>query len=380
MVRGLIPALVQQGMECEIATTVGYRVGADTTLVPNVPVHRFNTGWASRIWTAHSGQLAEFLHSEMRRFDLIHIHELWHYGGLAASRVARKLGIPYVVTIHGALEEWTLSHKPLRKYIYMKMVQNRILNSAAALHAITESEAVRVSSLGYDVSIFTVPNGVPYQLPSDFRHKDTSDFLVRYPQLNGKRVILYMGRLHAIKGMDILARSFAGVARRFEDAMMLIAGPDEDGTRRRIEETLDMSGLLDRAVFTGMLTGEDWYAAFRCADVFVLPSYSEGFSIAILEGLAAGLPAVISDQCNFPEVEQSGAGLVVSPDDTSFAKALTALLSDKALTDRMGENGLRMIKERYNWTAIAQSIAKAYESILEPTGTSSPPRPERQIV
>ena len=285
------------------------------------------------------------------------------------------------MTIHGALEEWTLGHKAFRKKIYMKIVQDRILNSAAAIHAITDSEAARISQLGYNVPTFTVPNGVPVELPARFRSVDASDFLKRYPQLKGKKVILYMGRMHPIKGTDILARSFAEIGSRFEDAVILFAGPDEDGTRRRIENTLNKLGVADRAAFTGMLAGEDWYAAFRCADIFILPSYSEGFSVAVLEAMAAGLPVVISDQCNFPEVRQNCAGRVVPLDDTSLTNAVMSLLSDKALSDRMGKNGLRLIEERYNWTAIARSVANAYDSIQQQT--EIPPtlsRIERQIV
>ena len=365
VVSQLIPALSAKGIHSEIATTTGHRVGDDPMTPTGIPSHIFHTGPPAHIWTAYSGKLARFLDTETPRFDLVHIHELWHYAGFAASRAALKHDIPYVLTVHGALEEWTLRHKSIRKRIYRKLVQDRILDSASAIHAITRPEADRVAELGYQSPIITIPNGVSENLIEDFRHTDASDFLARYPELGGKRVILFMGRMHVIKGADILARSFATIAERFEDAMILFAGPDEDGARRGIETILQRSGTLDRAVFTGMLTGDDWRAAFQCADVFVLSSHSEGFSVAILEAMSARIPVIISTRCNFPEVAESEAGFVVQPDDAEVAGAIEALLSDKSLRDRMGENGRRLIEESYTWTSISESVASAYRTIIE---------------
>ena len=281
------------------------------------------------------------------------------------------------MTVHGALEEWTLRLKPFRKMIYMKLVQDRILNSADALHAITSSEAARIAELGYKTPVFTAPNGVSVDLLDDFCCTDTSGFLARHPELMGKRIILFMGRLHPIKGTEILASSFATIAEDFRDTMLLFAGPDEDGTRARIESTLRRHGVLDRAVFTGILTDDDWYAAFRCADLFVLPSYSEGFSIAILESLAAGLPVVISDQCNFPEVAENEAGFVVQLDEGQVADAMTRLLLDGSLRAHMGQNGRRLIEERYNWTSISESVVDVYRTIIRDRKSK---RPETRVL
>ena len=131
-----------------------------------------------------------------------------------------------------------------------------------------------------------------------------------------------------------------------------------------MKSLLRTTGVLDRAVFTGMLTGEDKLAALSCADIFVLPSYSEGFSIAILEAMAARLPVVITEGCNFPEVAEHGAGFVVEASETPVAEAISALLSDDALRVHMGQRGRKLVTERYTWQETASTIADLYRSLV----------------
>ena len=153
VVSELIPALYDEGIHCEIATTRGHRVGADVIGPEGVPTHVFDTGPAARLWTAYSRDLARFLDGSIARFDLIHIHEVWHYAGYAAFHAAKKRNIPCVVTIHGELSEWSLQHKAWKKFIYRKAILDGVLRNADALHAITLTEKDRIASLGYDTPV-----------------------------------------------------------------------------------------------------------------------------------------------------------------------------------------------------------------------------------
>ena len=324
--------------------------------IPGVPIYRFDTEFFARFWTAYSTRLSRFIEAQLAagRYDLVYIHEIWHYASYAAARAAVRHGVPYVQAFHGALNLWRIRQKGFRKLVYALAVQKRLVNSASALHVLTPTEKARVVELGFTKPSFIIPNGVDPDVMDAL--PDTSDFLGRYTQLNGKRVVLFLGRIHPVKGLDILARSFSMVASRIEDAVLLVVGPDEVGTRSTIESILRESGVLDRAVFTGLLTGNDKAAALACADLFVLPSHSEGFSHAILEAMAAGLPVVISEQCHFSEVAECDAGFVVENSEASVADAVGALLSDDDLRARMGCNGRELVTSRYTWDAIAGSV------------------------
>ena len=363
-VLGLTSALSQQGICCEIFTTLWKEGSADAMRSCAVPIKQFAVGFPARFWHGYSKSLAKTLRDRIGSgaFDLVHVHEPWHYPGFIAFRAARKHGVPYVLSPLGALEAWCLRQKAFKKWVYMKMIQGHILQSANAIHALTNEEMKSISDLGYETPVFVAPNGVD---SSPFEYSpDVSEFLSAHPELSGKRVILFLGRLHRKKGLDVLARSYASLLHKIKDVALLVAGPDEDGTQKRMESILKTSLALRSIVFTGMLTGRDKLTALACADLFVLSSYSEGFSMAVLEALAAGLPVVISRQCNFPEVSEHDAGFVIEPNDAAVTEAISTLLSDDQLRTRMGQNGRNLVREKYTWDAIAASMAGLYQRLV----------------
>ena len=237
-----------------------------------------------------------------------------------------------------------------------------MLRGADALHAITSAERDQIARLGYDTPTIVAPNGIdiaPFDnLPA------LSQFLNKYPALKGKRVVLFLGRLNPKKGLDILAHSFSSISQQFEDVALLVVGPDEYGTRAKMESILTSKGTLDKTVFTGLLTGQDKLGALACADVFVLPSYSDVLGIAVLEAMAARIPVVITEGCEFPEVADHGAGFVVGASEEPVAEALGALLSDAALRVRMGGCGRQLVTECYTWQSTAAAVACLYKSVV----------------
>ena len=379
VLRGLIPALAAAGVHCEVATVADanrpeYRFSIPTT---DAPVHTFPTTAPARLWNGYAPRLAPFLHRQLYagRFQLVHIHEIWHYPGFAAARAARRHHIPTIISFHGDLDEWRLRYKRLKKAVYLRLVQNRAIRAAAALHALTAAEKARIRQLGYVQPLFVCPNGADLpdasnfpdaaDLPGNADADDAAAFRNRFPQLAGKPVILFMGRIHPMKGVDLLARSFVDLARRFPNARLLVAGPDQDGAQAPMESILCAGGVRDRVIFAGTLTGSDKHAALRQSQLFVLPSYSEGFSTAVVEAMAAGLPVVISEQCNFPEAAQHSAGLVIPTDSAALTNAVSALLADPALRCQMAGNARALIAARYSWPAIAAAMRGHYGDILE---------------
>ena len=370
-VQGLTRALVHEDIYCEIFTVRRDGSGADAMPPSHIPVHQFESGFLARFWNSYSRKLSNVLRSRLASgaFDLVHVHEPWHYPGFVAFRAAREYTVPYILTPHGALDAWCLQHKAIKKRIYTRLIQDHILKFADALHALTQEERARVMELGYETPVRVVPNGID---PAPFEETiNVSDFLARHPGLSGKRVILFLGRLHLIKGLDVLTRSYINISRMLKDAALLIVGPDGGGIQKQMEATLKTASAFDRTVFTGMLTGRDKLVALASADLLVLPSHAEAFPHVVLEGWAARLPVVVSRRCGLAaDVSKHDAGFVVEPnDDLALTQAISALLLDGKLRVRMGGNGRKLVKEKYPWRAVAASMADLYRTLAD-----SPPR------
>ena len=191
-------------------------------------------------------------------------------------------------------------------------------------------------------------------------------FRARYPEIGDKPIILFFGRVNFKKGLDILAKAFGAVARRRPDVHLVIAGPDNEGWGARVRTWLSEEGVLNRTTFTGMLLGPDKLAVLRDASLFVLPSYSENFGLAVIEAMAAGLPVIISDQVNiWREVETGRAGRVIPCDPGALADQILELLADPDTAADLGRKGRSLVQERYPWPRIGRSLAEAYGRIID---------------
>jgi glycosyltransferase involved in cell wall biosynthesis len=180
---------------------------------------------------------------------------------------------------------------------------------------------------------------------------------------------LYLGRLNFKKGLDLLARAFGQLARQHGDVHLLLAGPDDDGYGDTVRQWLANEGVLSRCTFAGMLLGARKLAALRHADVFVLPSYTENFGLALVEAMASGLPVVISNRVNiWREVSAARAGLVVDCDAEEVCRALAAVLADPAGRQAMGVRGRRLVRERFSWEASGERMVEVYRQLLAEHG------------
>jgi glycosyltransferase involved in cell wall biosynthesis len=176
--------------------------------------------------------------------------------------------------------------------------------------------------------------------------------------------VVYFGRINFKKGLDILARAFAKVARDRQDVRLVLAGPDTEGYGDKVRGWLAEGGVLEKATFTGLLEGDLRFAALQQADVFALTSYTENFGQVVAEAMASRVPVLISDQVNiWPEVKQSDAGIVVRCDVEATADALRTMLADPVRGREMGANGRRWTSEHLPWSVVAAQMARAYEDI-----------------
>ena len=185
-----------------------------------------------------------------------------------------------------------------------------------------------------------------------------------HPSLQGKPVLLFLGRIHPIKGLDLLVDAFKLVLNRYPETHLVIAGPDENGYKQHIEDQLKRNKTYANCIFTGLLSENDKLKALKLANILVLPSYSEVMGIATLEGMDAGLPVVITEGCQFPEVAENGAGLVVQHTSTSLSDAILYLLDNPQIRKTMGQIGQQLISQTYNWSNISDSYIDLYADIL----------------
>ena len=286
----------------------------------------------------------------------IHIHGLWEQSTFVAARTARIAGKPYIVSAHGMLQSWALRNKRFKKAVYAALIERSNLNRAACLHALTYAEVKDYRDFGLQNPIAVIPNGV--EIPAQ---TDSEAFLSAFPHLRGQRLVLFMSRLHFKKGLDILCKAWKSAAKRWPDAHLVLAGPDFENTRASVEALVADSGMRHRVTFTGMLNSSLKWSALNAADCFVLPSYSEGLSVPVLEALGMGLPVIVTKQCNLPEVAQQECGWVISPAISELEAALgECLASSSSHREAMSVRGRRLVANSYSWRVVGEQMSELY--------------------
>jgi len=302
----------------------------------------------------------EYLDGLIAGVDVVHMHGVWGAVLKTAGALAHGRGIPYVVAPHGTLYPWSLKRKRLKKQLGLLLGYRRMLNEAAALHALNVDEEGAMRGLGLRPEVVILPNGV---FPAEIDPlPERGVFRAAHPVLNNKPFILFLSRLHPGKGLIHLADAFEIVARENAQVQLVVAGPDS-GAKGALEDRLRQAGLEGRAHLTGPIYGSMKMAALVDATCFCLPSEHETFSMAITEALACGLPVVISENCHYPEVTEVGAGEVVRLDAKALAGALGRIIGDAGIRQRMGQAGRALVTERFTWPRVAERAVGVYERI-----------------
>lgn len=262
----------------------------------------------------YSSKFVPWLRSNSNRYDVVIVNGIWQYHSLGTWQALHRSQTPYVLFTHGMLDPWFKKEYPLKhakKWMYWPWAEYRVLRDARAVLFTCEEERrlARESFSLYRCNEVVVSYGTAKR-ESD-PDVETREFLSHHPELRGKRLALFMGRIHPKKGCDLLVEAFAKVLGDQPDWHLVIAGPDQVGLRESLHRRLTELGVAPRVTWTGMLMGEMKWGALRSAEVFVLPSHQENFGIAVAEALAVGTPALISNKVNiWREVELDRAGIV----------------------------------------------------------------------
>lgn len=311
--------------------------------------------------------------------DIIHLHGLWTNHG--DVRIARKLKIPIVLSPRGMLDPWALSVKKWKKRFAMVLYQRRDLRNVSAFHATAELEAANIRAQGLTQPIIISPNGVdvPVEVKNAFHKSFTSN--------SGNRVAIFMGRLHPGKGLITLAEAWARIKPK--GWVMRVVGPDGSGHKAEVITRLEKLGISYSDVksrisldhpnnstvrtsweFVDIVDDKIKWLEYAAADLLVHPSVSENFGITIAEGLATGLPVISTKGTPWSDLEAAKCGRWI---DIGVEPLVAALKEMMSMTDgdrrQMGEQGRKLVDEKYTWAAVVKPLLLGYKKVLEDFGS-----------
>ncbi len=364
-VHGLCKHLARIGHDIEVFTTdldgpfrVDRPVGVPVDL-DGVRVWYFRSRCLKKIF--YSPPMERELERRTGEFDLVHIHTFFSWPTHIAATIAARHGVPYILSPRGMLVKDLVRRKSrLVKSAWIQLFGRRVVEGAARIHVTTDIEKKEIRSFHFNLpEIFVIPIGID---PSDTSPKSGGSVSPAIEALVRKKpLLLFLGRVNWKKGLDRLIPAL----RYLEGAHLAVAGNDDDNYRIQLDKLALRNGVLERITFAGPVYGEEKRRLFGAADVFLLPSYSENFGIAVLEAMAAGVPVVVTPEVGLSrEVEEAGAGLVLNGDPGVLGPGIKALLADPGRMREMGERGRELAARRFAWSGIARSMESVYKQVI----------------
>jgi len=358
---GLCRALRSAGVDVEVMTTTAN--GPNATLEPAVERPRIVDGVPVRYfpiaeprWLWHAPQLRDAVQRDTPAYDVVHVHGLWHLPAWHAARAARRYDVPYVVSPRGMLEPQALALRHTRKAIAFRLVEQRNLKRAATLHATSSQESATLERRRLGPPILLAPNGVDIDRVTSANPALVLRALGLSPD---ERFVLFLGRIHPIKRLDLLAAAMTHLRTR--DISIVVAGPDEGGHRETIAPLFEASGV--RTIWTGPVDDDRKAALLTAARALVVCSDSESFGLTVAEAMAAATPVVVTRTCPWAEIEPEGAGYWVEQTAPAIADAVDRVLSDEQAARAMGARGRAVVERRYTWAESARLLARCYEGL-----------------
>lgn len=296
-----------------------------------------------------------------QRPDVLHLHGLWLPPSLVMS-AWRRTGRPGVISPHGMLDPWALSHGGWKKRLAGLAFERANLMGASCLHALNAAELRAARAYGVAGPVAVIPNGValPELAPDPPAGGD------------GRRVLLFLGRIHPKKGLSETLLAWSRLSRALrQDWRLVVAGWDDGGHLAALRDLAARLGLGEEVSFPGPLFGAAKEAALRGASAFILASHSEGLPVAVLEAWSHARPVFMSAACNLAEGFAAGAAVEVAPEAQALARQLDTHLRRDDLA-AIGRAGRRLVERSYSWPAVAARQAAVYRWLLE----GGPPPPD----
>jgi len=321
---------------------------------PPVFLRTFNIGFGPRR-LGRSPDMARWLEYEVieRKVDILHNHGMWQMNAVYPGQVAARHGVPYVVSPRGTWSTWAMANGSVLKKPFWTLIQRPAVESAACFHATAESECEDIRRLGFRQPVAVIPNGVDIPPPM-FRTESAT------------RTLLFLGRIHPKKGLDMLLLAWGAVQSRFPEWKLRIVGSDDgyhgaSGYLAKLK-SLSVSLGLNRIEFSGGLHGMAKWQAYADADLFVLPTHSENFGMSVAEALASGTPALVTKGAPWSGLDEQVAGRWIEIGREPLIAGLEDLLGrDTHEFREMGNNGRNWMIKDFSWLSIGQQMSDLYK-------------------
>lgn len=300
-----------------------------------------------------SPDMRNWLNESVRdsRIDVMHNHSLWMMPNVYSCNAVKSARMPLLVSPRGTLSEWAMGNGSRIKKLFWPLVQRPALAAVSCFHATSESEYADIRRMGFDQPVAIIPNGI--ELPE-----------LRKTNSAGARTLLFLGRIHPVKGLDMLLPAWAALQDRFPEWQLRITGPDTNGHLAEMKKLANELGLK-RVEFTGPLFGTEKARAYAEAELYVLPTYSENFGMSVAEALAAGTPAIVTKAAPWSGLTENGAGWSIEVGTNPLVACLEQALScSHGDLELMGRRGRLWMKNDFSWEFVADKMRATYDWVL----------------
>jgi glycosyltransferase involved in cell wall biosynthesis len=295
--------------------------------------------------------------------DIVLMAAVWVWYGPKVAELCRTHNVPYVLYPHGVRSrDRMLLQSYYKKTAWWHIYDKNMFYNASGLVAITEFEKTEMRDIGVKCPIKVIANGVdpiPFiDCPRDLLKKE-------YEVPIDAEVILFLGRIETIKGVDLAIQSFQLVLEKRPDAFLILAGPDRSGLTYKLEQLAEKLGVRERIVFTGSVQGDLRSALYQSAHLLLLPSVTEVLAMSVLEALRSAIPVVVTDKDAFVDVAAYRAGFTCDRNKMAISSSMLMLLNDNELYKEMADNALQLAKDKYTWSSIASQTALFCEELIQ---------------
>ena len=312
------------------------------------------------------GRLSGEVQAVLRGADVLHLHTPWELANLPLARAAMQHSVPYVLTIHGMLDEWSLAQKFAKKHLFLALAGRRFLARAARVHCTAQAELTQSTPFLRPGSGIVIPLLVDLDPFLDL--PGPAPALKAIPQLAGPEPrVLFLSRLHPKKRPELLIEAASRLQAAGVAIKTIIAGPGENPYVTQLKELAHRLGISDRVFFPGMVRGQTKVSLYQSADVFVLPTSQENFGFVLVEALAAGTPVVTTRGVDIWDELRSAGAVIAEPTADALAAAIRPLLSDPSHSRQLGQQGRRWVLRELSPQSVVGRYEQMYRSLRAPS-------------